>query len=189
MRCRELNIFKILVIFGDLFLILWEFIELFLNFLGIFWEFFGNFWKVILMEGITLFVKILVFAKILSQCKRKFRSLENYGISIQDWLLDVMSSIKFVLSSYFLYKIRLKNCYFLQPFENKFLPIIQKLINLTDFIFVERWRWKWLTKKKRNSWVSSKTSRVSWRGSFSIWNLHRFLKKYYSWYWFLKKEM
>ena len=67
MRFRELDVFKILRIFGDLFWnflgVLWKFIR---NSLEILSEFFGK-----LMEGIDLFVRILVFVKILGTSRRK----------------------------------------------------------------------------------------------------------------------
>ena len=107
MRCKKLNDFKILEIFWE-FLIFWE---LFGIFFGFFWKFFRNslgflrdifgdllrnFLKIVIlgeflgnMKRIDLFVKILVFVKILSQWRRKeegrkdkkYRSLEVQGAS------------------------------------------------------------------------------------------------------------
>ena len=58
-RCRELDVFKILEIFEKLF---GNFLDLLGNFLG------GIFWKEFFVYiGIDLYVKILVFVKILSQ--------------------------------------------------------------------------------------------------------------------------
>ena len=65
MRCRELDIFKILGIFGEFLIILEKFWEFFGNSLGILWKVYLN------MEGINFFVKVLVFVKILSQWRRK----------------------------------------------------------------------------------------------------------------------
>ena len=77
MRCREFsesgNFLGILEFFWDFWGIFWD---VFGNFLGIFWEFFGNsllnsLESYLNIEGINLFVKILVFIKISSQWRRK----------------------------------------------------------------------------------------------------------------------
>ena len=93
-RCRELDIFQFLGIFWEIVWNFYGFFEgIFRNFFAIFLEFFWNFlenffcvlycWNFLNMKGIDLFVKILVFVKILSQGRRKeegktkkFRSLE-----------------------------------------------------------------------------------------------------------------
>ena len=61
--------------------ILWEF---FANSLEILWKFFGNSLEILwnffgkLMKGIDLFVRILVFGKILGKSRRK----ENFGSGV-----------------------------------------------------------------------------------------------------------